>query len=264
MRGRAHRHPEGLLIGGRQRVPGVPVDLEGGGRSGLPPAWVVVEPGGVLEAELLVVVGPDPLGRVDRAPLERRIDLLRGEVLDGHAQAVHDLRAQPGDAHLEAVQVRRRVDLAPEPSTHLRARVSGRQGDDVEVGEDLADELESARVVQPGVLLAGGEPEGHAGVEGQHRRLAGVVVARAVAHLDGALLHRVHHLEGRHQLVRLVDAKLEAPVGHRRKRLASAGGGVEDGVDGARITGRQPPAHVRVGDHRGRAATAGLLLRAAA
>jgi hypothetical protein len=49
--------------------------------------------------------------------------------------------------------------------------------------------------VEPGVLLAGGEPERDAGVEGERRILAEVVVARGVAGLDRALLDRVHHLE---------------------------------------------------------------------
>ena len=264
VRGRTHRHPESLLVRGGQRVPGGLVHLEGGRGSRLPPAWVVVEPRGILESQLLVVVGTHPLDGVDRSPFERRIDLARREILHGHAQAVHYLRTQPGDAHLEPAKVLGSVDFAAEPATHLRAGVACREWQDVEVREGFADELEPARVVQPGVLLARVEPEGHAGVESQHRRLARVVVARAVAHLNGALLHRVHDLQPGNQLARLVDPDLETPVGHRCQRLGGAGGGVEDGVHGARIAGRQTPANVRVGDHLRSTVTAARFLRAAA
>ena len=46
------------------------------------PPRVIVELGGLVEAEGEVVVWADPLGGVDRAGLERRLDLAAGQVLN--------------------------------------------------------------------------------------------------------------------------------------------------------------------------------------
>ena len=63
----------------RQPFEGLAVDdrLERG--TGLVPAGVIVVPGRLVQAEGEVVVGADPLGRVDRAGLERSEDLAEGK-----------------------------------------------------------------------------------------------------------------------------------------------------------------------------------------
>ena len=55
--------------------------------------------------------------------------------------------------------------------------------------------------------------ERHGRAEGEGRVLAEVVVGRGVAHLDGAVLHGVEHLQARHDLAGGEDADLELVVG---------------------------------------------------
>jgi hypothetical protein len=61
----------------------------------------------------------------------------------------------------------------------------------------------------PGVLLAGGEAEGDAGVEGQGTLFADEVVAAGVGALDGAVLDRIEHRQRRDDLAARVDTDLE-------------------------------------------------------
>ena len=63
------------LIVLRQRVPLVEIDEGEQHRAAFPPARRIVVRRDLVEAELLVVVGPDPFGSVDRALLQRRIDV---------------------------------------------------------------------------------------------------------------------------------------------------------------------------------------------
>ena len=92
---------------GRQGLVGLLVEAELGGRAGLVPAGVVVVAGGVVEAELHVVVGADPLGRVDDAALERRVDLAARREHHGAAGLGDDLAAEARDAHLQPLEVAR-------------------------------------------------------------------------------------------------------------------------------------------------------------
>jgi hypothetical protein len=57
-------------------------------RAAFPPAGVVVERRHLVEAQLLVVVGADPLGGVDRALFQRLVDLAAGDVLRHAAHAL--------------------------------------------------------------------------------------------------------------------------------------------------------------------------------
>src|SRR5581483_6295880 len=80
---------DGRLVGFRQLVPLGEVDQVVALAAAFPPAGVVVVLGDLVEAELLVVVGADPFARVERALLQRRIDVATGQLLR------HD--ADPGE-----------------------------------------------------------------------------------------------------------------------------------------------------------------------
>jgi hypothetical protein len=62
----------------------------------LPPAGIVVVFRDFVEAEFLVVIRPDPLGRIDRAFFERRIDVAAGNLLRNDAEPAEDLPGEPG------------------------------------------------------------------------------------------------------------------------------------------------------------------------
>src|SRR5216684_1267845 len=74
-------------------------------RPTLPPTRVVIIRRDLVEAELLVVVRADPFGRVDRALLERRVDVAAGDLLRHDAELGERKTAGSADAHLEALQV---------------------------------------------------------------------------------------------------------------------------------------------------------------
>ena len=59
----------------------------------------------LLEAELLVVIGADPFAGVDRALLQRRIDVAAGELLRHDAELGEDRAGKAADAELEALEV---------------------------------------------------------------------------------------------------------------------------------------------------------------
>ncbi len=233
---------EDLAVLGGELGPGALADEEGEVGAGLPPAGLVVEGGGLVEAELLVVVGADPLGGVDGAGLQGGVDIAPGDVLDADPQLGHDPTAHAGDAHLEPLERGEIGDLALEPAAHLDAGVSGGQAAHAEVGVQSVHQVQAATFQQPGVLLAGGQAEGDAGVKGQGGVLAQVVVARALSDLDGALLDGVEHLEGWDQLAGGVDADGEQAAAHGLDPGGEHLGGAEDGVQRAGEAAGEAPA----------------------
>ena len=82
----ARRDLDRALVGLRQLVPLREIDHVVALAAAFPPARIVVVLRDLDEAELLVVVGADPFGRVDRALLQRRIDVAGGELLRHHAE----------------------------------------------------------------------------------------------------------------------------------------------------------------------------------
>ena len=58
-----------------------------------------------VEAELLVVIRSDPLGGVDRAFLECRMDVTGRDLLRDHAELRQHLPAETRDAHFDAVEI---------------------------------------------------------------------------------------------------------------------------------------------------------------
>src|SRR6185369_2615986 len=108
------------------------------------------------------------------------------------------------------------------------------EGDEAEIAEELAHELEAAAVVDPGVLLALVQAEGDGRVEGERLVLADEVVARRVCALDRALLDRVHDTEGGHDLARGEHADLEPAAGELLDALGDDLGAAEDRVEAFR------------------------------
>ena len=80
------------LIALRQRVPLLDIGEGVNHGAAFPEARIVVVLRDLGEAELLVVIGADPLGGVDGALFQRRIDVAAGELLRHHA----DLLQAPG------------------------------------------------------------------------------------------------------------------------------------------------------------------------
>ena len=81
----------------------------------------------LVEAELLIVIGPYPLRRIDRAFFERGIDIAAGKLLRHDAEFLHHAPGKATDAHLEPLQIVDRVDLLAEPATHLATGIASQK-----------------------------------------------------------------------------------------------------------------------------------------
>lgn len=67
-------------------------------------------PSALVDAALLAV-RPDPLRGIDRALLERRVDVAGGDLLGDDTHLLQDSAGEAADPELEALQIRCRRDL---------------------------------------------------------------------------------------------------------------------------------------------------------
>src|SRR5262249_22601691 len=152
------------------------VDHEMQRGTAFPPARVVIVFRHLVEAELLVVVGADPFGGVDRALLEGGINVAARELL-GHATELLDGAAgKAADAELEPDEVLRRLELLAEPPAHLRAGVAADQRINVVLLAELDEQLLAVAVGEPGVLLAAVEAERDRAEQREGRILADEII----------------------------------------------------------------------------------------
>ena len=205
----------GLVLGG-QVVPEVEVELHLDRGARLPPSWVVVVQVALelVETEDQVVGRADELSSVDGAGLDRLEDLAAGQRDLLTAEVLQHPSGQTGDTHLQAVEVVDRLELLGEPAAHLAAGRTRGEGDGpVLLRVELVEGLDAPALVQPGVLLALGEAEGHRGAELLDRAEAHVVVGRGVAHLSAAVAHDGKHLEAASDFARGAGVDPEASAG---------------------------------------------------
>ena len=258
--GRHRRRPQKRAVAGGQFVPLVDVDEEAEAGGALPETGIVIIGCDLHEAETLVVEGADELGRVQNAALQGRIDVARRDLGRHEAEALEDVPGEAADAHLEAVQIRLRLDLLAEPAAHLRAGAAGRQVVELVARVELVEEVVAPSLVEPGVLLARVRPERHAGAEGEGRILADVEIGAGLPHLDRAARDAVDDGEGRDDLARMEDLDLEAVVARLGHHLREQRARAVDRVERRRIARLQPPRDGRLrlrdggrGDRRSRA-----------
>src|SRR5437016_7568018 len=199
----------------RERVVCLLVEPELGRGAGLVPARIVVIPCGLVEAQLHVVMRPDPFGGVDHAPLESGVGLGDREENRRAARFDIDLAAEARtNAHLESLVVADRVDLLPEPSGHLRGKPRARARHEVEGGVRLFPELESVTLVVPGhhTLRVHAERDGREPLDCWLFRSP--VVRGSHERLDGALRGGVEAAERLHDLAAREDLDPEPPAAH--------------------------------------------------
>ena len=148
----------------------------------------------LVEAELLVIIGPDPLGGVDSAFLQRRIDVAGRDLLRHRAELLQHAPRESADAHLESLEIVDGVDLLAEPAAHLAAGIAAEQSHCVVLFVEFVEHFLAATYCEPALVQPRVGTEGHRCAEGEGRVLAEVVVRGRVADFDGAVLHRVDDL----------------------------------------------------------------------
>src|SRR5581483_5929093 len=231
-----------------QRLVGLPVEAELQGGARFVPPRVVVVPSRLVEAHLHVVVRADPLGRVDDAALERRVDLAARRHDGGGAGPRVDLAAEVHDPDLQPLVVRHARDLLAEPPRHLgRVRHRGTR-DEVERGVRLLHELEAVALLEPGRHALRVHAEGD-GREPLDRRLPGAPVLRGPhVRLEGALSRSVEAVEEAHDLATGEHLDPESPGAHLVDDLGHPQRCTLQHVEGRGPRGRHPPLDLRLRD----------------
>src|SRR5215468_5049515 len=176
------------------------VEAELGYRTRLVPAWIVVVARGRVQAELHVVVGPDPLAGINHPAFQGGEDVSgRGEHRSA-AGLCHHLPTEARNAHPEALVIADRTDLPAEPAGHLRRDRGPWARHEIESGVGLLPELEPVTLVVPGEHALGVHAEGHGRKPIERGLLCYPVVRRAHERLDGALGGSFEAGEPRHDL----------------------------------------------------------------
>src|SRR5262249_49091351 len=147
------------------------------------------------EPELLVIIGANPLGGVDSALLQRRVNVASSDLLRYAAKLLDRQAGKSADAEFEALEVGDFLDLLAEPSAHLAARIGRRQRVDVELLAELVEQPNAVAVIKPGILLPRIEPERDRAEQREGRVLAKIIVCARMARLDGTVAHRIQGLQ---------------------------------------------------------------------
>ncbi len=177
------------------------------------PASVIVG-GDLLEAHLQIQRGPDPLEGVDSTSVQCGIELTGWNVGDGHAEFGEDLAGKTRDAHLQALQIIKGIDLLAEPAAHLVTGVAAREGIDAMLGKHLLHQVHAAAIVEPGVLFRGSHAERHGGKEHSAGILALPVISGGMPHLVLTGVDHVENTQGCLVFVGTVDVDQQFAVGH--------------------------------------------------
>src|SRR6202035_211505 len=135
-----------------QRIPLLEIAEGVNHRAAFPEAGIIIILRDLVKTELLVVIGPDPLGGVDGAFLQRGVDVAAGELLRHDANLLQYLAGNSPDAKLQPGKIGNRLDLLAEPASHLGAGVAAGKTDHAEFLEELVAELHPAALIPPGIL----------------------------------------------------------------------------------------------------------------
>ncbi len=148
----------GLVVLG-QHIPSVHVDEHVLSCAARPPGRVVVVFRDLVEAELLVVVGPDKLHGIDGAFFEGRVDVPSRDLLRDHAELGDDRAGEACDPHFEALQILDFADLLAKPTPHLGSGIAHRDEVALKARQDFLHQIVAAAVHQPRLHLSRVEAE---------------------------------------------------------------------------------------------------------
>ena len=212
----------------RQSLPGLLVYRYFQDRARFMPARVIVVLGHFMQAEAHVVERPHPFGGIHAAGLHGGIDFTAGQHDRRPAGPSKHFSAQAGNAHLQALEVLRRVDFPVEPAAHLGAGVAAGEHHHSERLVEFPPQFQAAAEMQPGGRLRRRHAEGNGAEELRRFHLRLPIVGNAVSHFGGARGDGVEHLERRHQFAGRIDMHLDPASGgfcdgFRKKGCGCAG-----------------------------------------
>ena len=167
-----------------------------------------------MKAHLQIQRRANPFNGIDGVALKRGIQLARRQVGDRHAHFRHNLAGKAGGAHFQAFQVLQRLDLFPEPATHLIGRVATREGQQPEGFIYLLHQLHAVVVVEPGIHLRCNHAEGYGGEVHGVGNGALVVIRGGVAHVVLAVTDQIENTERGLVLVGGINPDLQPTARH--------------------------------------------------
>ena len=199
---------DGLVLGGKSLIRFL-VHIQRQLRAHFPKARVVVMLGDLVQTQLQIVIGADPLGRVNRAFFQRLVNLAAGNVLWNDTQTLQHAAGESTATELQTLEVRNRVDFLAVPAAHLHAGIAHGEVDDSNFSEVLTQKLQAVALVHPRCHLAAVQSEWNRAIKRVGGVFAEEIVRRRVGHLDGSIGHAVKHAKSRHQLARSMGGDRE-------------------------------------------------------
>ena len=190
------------------------VDEEVDRQPTLPERGIIVVWRDLVEAELFVIIGTDPLCSVNGTTFQRRINVTAGKLLRDDSETRHDFTSHARNAHLQALQIRETLDFLAIPAAHLGCRVAADNADNAVIGEERIIKLVAAAMIKPGVLQTGVHAERNCRADGEGWILAGEVIAACMRHFDRVGLHRIDGLWAGHDFTGLEHLYLEFAFSH--------------------------------------------------
>jgi len=167
-----------------------------------------------IEAELLIVIGPDPLGRVDDTLFQGRIDYRRPRSACGMVPSLE--RGFAGPATMRNLRPLRSstvlISFRNQPPI-WGAGVAAGDAVQFVLPAELIEHVLAAVVLNHRVLLARIQPERNGAIQREGRVLADEVIGRGVTHLDRGVAHRIDRLQRRDDLATGERLNLEFIVG---------------------------------------------------
>src|SRR3954452_11537039 len=236
-----------LLVTLRQRFPFGGVDEQEAVGTSFPPAWIVVIGRDFEKTELLIIIGADPFGSVDRTLLERRIDVAWRYLLRHDAEPAQHLARNATDAEFEASHIFKRLDFFAKPAAHLCRRIAKRNAVNVVGPVQLIEQVEPAAIGKPRVHLPRVKPERDRRPECKCLILADVVIGRAVSHFDGMVGDRIKHLEWWHDFAGAEHTHLKFLIREFTNNFAEHLAGAIERIKAFRERSGEPPSQGRSG-----------------
>src|SRR5262245_5140052 len=191
----------------------------------------MIKLGHLVEAEFLIIIGPDPLSSIDRALLERWVDIAAGDLLRHHADALHNFTGEATKAEFDTLEVVHLADGFAKPATHLTVRIATWYSVDVVALQEVIEEIQAATMDHPGVLHATAHAKRQRRAIDEGVVLAKIVVKRGMATFGGSVLHGIDDLKAGDDLARSKSLDLEFVIRQRGHPLADEISAAEERVE---------------------------------
>ena len=161
--------------------------------------------GNGVKSEIKIAPRTDPLGGINGTFLEGIENLVAGKL--------YDVRTEPGESHVQTLEIFNASNLAIEPTAPLRSRVGAQMGLDIVLLGELVPKFLPASVEDPCVELGDGHAEGNRVEEGEGFGPVAPIPLGGMVHVYLAVRDGVEDLERRHKFPGRIDFDVQRAFG---------------------------------------------------